>query len=100
MLTEGTPHTAGYEEIFLSKVLTTFPLPYPQDPPHVPTVSPTAGSMDDPLPVCSRNPFAVRYVVGGQVAGVHVVGFGFRVSGFGFRVSGFGFRASNFGLGV
>ena len=65
-----TLHTADYEYkgifgVDLSEfpILIIFPLPHPKDPSSVPTVLPTVGPLDCPLPGYSINSCIVRCVV-------------------------------------
>ena len=55
-------HTAGHTGI-CGHTSPESPVPYPQNPPWVPTVLPTVGPLDYPLTDYSRNPFEVRCVV-------------------------------------
>ena len=58
------PHQeAGYPQSFRLKSPES-PLSYPQEPPYVPTVLPTVGTMDYPWMGFPKNPFEVRCVVG------------------------------------
>ena len=61
LVSKTLPHTTGYEKIFGSRGPESR-LPYPWEPPNVPTVLPTAGPVDYPLPGYSRKTFEVRCV--------------------------------------
>ena len=59
---QASDHTTGNSGIFgLSAPVN--PLAYPQEPPHLPTVLPTAGRMGYSRITYSRNPVEVRCVV-------------------------------------
>ena len=72
------------------RTLVIFALLYPQKLPYLPTLSPTAGPMDDPLASYSRNACQVRCLALGS--GCRVQGAGYKVQGSGFRFQGSGFR--------
>ena len=61
MIAVRVHHTAGHEGMF-GQILTEFPLPDPQEPPYVPAVLPTGGSMDYPIPDYNTNSSVVLYV--------------------------------------
>jgi hypothetical protein len=56
-----SPLCGGYEGIF-GQIYPTFRYLIRKNPPYVPTVLPTVGAIDYPIPGCSRNPFEVRCV--------------------------------------